>query len=241
MVQNTLLTPKIILVRPQIQENIGATARAMANFSLSNLSLVKPREALGDKAYAMSSGASDILDNAHYFQTPNEAVADCHFILATTARHRDVNKPVYNLHDAIDLLRTKQAAGNQCGFLFGPERTGLENSDLQLADAIINVPVNPEFASLNLAQCVLLIGYEYFKQSAESQKLIDNTASLAPKLHIDHLLEHLTDALDAKNFFYPPEKRTSLISLISNIFTRNHLTDQEVGVLRGVIKHLTKA
>lgn len=232
--------PKIILVRPQMQENVGATARAMANFALNDLYLVNPRDPLEDKAYAMSSGATDILDNAQIFDTVNQAVAQCQYVMATTARSRGINKPAYSLEDAIKLILEKQSQGNQCGILFGPERTGLENDDLMLADSLIHVPVNPEFASLNLAQCVLLVAYEYFKQSHENHFTYSTTETLANKQDTDNLIKHLIDELDSSNFFFPIEKRPSSVTLISNIFTRNQLTEQEVRTLRGVIKALVK-
>lgn len=234
-------SPKIILVRPQMQENIGATARAMANFTLSDLHLVSPREALGDKAHSMASGADSILDTAQYYDTVQNAVADCQFIMATTARNRDIHKPAYDLEEAVKLLHHKQATGHKCGILFGPERTGLENDDLMLADCLVHVPVNPQFASLNLAQCVLLFGYEYFKQSEHTHclpALLDNTPPSATKKDIDYLINHLIDELDNSNFFYPIEKRPSSVTLISNIFTRSNLSEQEVRTLRGVIKSL---
>jgi tRNA/rRNA methyltransferase len=243
MHNQTISSPKIILIRPQMQENIGATARAMANFTLSELRLVNPREVLNEKAYATSAGATDILDNTCLFNNTQDSIADCHFILATTARHRDLKKPVYSLPYAIKILIEKQKQGLQCGLLFGPERTGLENNDIILADAIIMVDVNPNFASLNLAQCVLLIGYEYFKQLSEISNDISDKSypkELASKQEIAYLLSHLIDELEKKQFFYPIEKRSSLIHLISNIFTRNQLTTQEVGTLRGIIKILSK-
>jgi tRNA/rRNA methyltransferase len=232
--------PKIILVRPQMQENVGATARAMANFALSDLYLVNPREALEDKAYAMSSGATDILDNVKHYDSVHNAIAQCQFVMATTARNRGINKPAYSVEDAIKLILEKQAQGNECGILFGPERTGLENDDLMLADCLIHVPVNPEFASLNLAQCVLLVAYEYFKQYHKNNFTYISTEPSASKQDTDNLIKHLVDELDNSKFFFPIEKRPSSVTLISNIFSRNQLTEQEVRTLRGIIKALVK-
>jgi tRNA/rRNA methyltransferase len=232
--------PKIILVRPQMQENIGATARAMANFSLNDLSLVNPREELCEKAYAMSSGATYILDNVKYYDSVTNAVSECQYIIATTARGRSINKPTYALEEGIKLILHKQAQGQKCGILFGPERTGLENDDLMLADSLIHVPVNPEFASLNLAQCVLLVAYEYFKQAHHNNFDYISSEPLANKNDINHMINHLITELDQSGFFFPPEKRLSSVTLISNIFSRNNLTEQEVRTLRGVIKALVK-
>jgi len=200
--------PNIVLVRPQMQENIGATARAMANFALSDLRLVSPREKIAEKAYAMSSGATDILDNAQHFDTTQAAIAQTHFVLATTARSRDLHKPVYSLSDAMKILLAKQKAGLDCSILFGPERTGLENnaSELMQSDDVLS----------------------------------ESALKVTKKENITYLLDHLIGALDEKSFFYPIEKRTSLVSVINNIFTRNQLNDQEVGVLHGIIKALLK-
>lgn len=235
-----VIPPKIILVRPQLQENVGATARAMKNFMFSDLCLVDPREALEEKAYAMSSGATDILDNTVISSDLNSVISDTHFVLATTARHRDIHKPVYLLQDSIKLLLERQHAGQKCAILFGPERTGLENDDITLVDALVRIPVNPEFASLNLAQSVLLCAYEYFKQSSTDLSEIGNIQKPATKQDINYMIQHLIDELDQRNFFYPEEKRPSLISVISHIFTRNNLSEQEVRTLRGVIRQLSE-
>lgn len=237
---HTLHNPQIILIRPQMQENVGATARAMANFALNDLSLVNPREQLTEKAYAMSSGATHILDTVKHYDNVADAVAECQYVMATTARGRSINKPAYTLEEGIKQILHKQAQGQKCGILFGPERTGLENDDLMLADSLIHVPVNPEFASLNLAQCVLLVAYEYFKQLHDNNFAYLSSEPLANKNDIHHMITHLITELDQSGFFFPPEKRLSSITLISNIFSRNALTEQEVRTLRGLIKALVK-
>ena len=160
--------------------------------------------------------------------------------MATTARGRGINKPAFSLEEGIALMLTKQAMGQQCGVLFGPERTGLENDDLMLADCLIHVPVNPQFASLNLAQCVLLVAYEYFKQSHNNDFQYVSSEPVASKHDTDNMITHLITELDQSGFFFPPEKRPSSVTLISNIFTRNPLSEQEVRTLRGVIKALSK-
>ena len=241
MSDNHFLKPDIILIRPQMPENIGACARAMANFSLDNLRLVSPRENhLCDKSYAMSSGATDILDNAQLFDTVSDALSPYNFVLATTARNRDIQKPVLDLEQSIALLITKIMTGHKCAIIFGPERTGLENSDITLADSLVTIPVNPDFASINLAQSVLLIAYEYFRQFGQHHipKSPLSKPDMATKEEMDYLLNHIISSLDDTGFFYPPEKRNSSVTLINNIFSRNPLTAQEVRALRGVIKSL---
>lgn len=238
MMSEIITKPKIILVRPQMQENVGATARAMANFSLNQLYLVNPREELGEKAYALSSGATNILDYAQKFQSVSDAITECQYVIATSARNRGINKPAYNLQEAVKLILENQKNGQECGILFGPERTGLENDDLILADSLVHIPVNPEFASLNLAQSVLLFGYEYFKQSHHQVFTHKKTEPLANKKEIDYLIQHIICELDKNSFFFPIEKRPSSVTLISNIFSRMGLTEQEVRTLRGVIKAL---
>ena len=157
-----MLTPAIILVRPQMGENIGAAARGMRNFGLSEMRLVAPRDGWPNpKAVATASGAGRVLDAARVHGTTAEAIADCHTVYATTARPRDLIKPVLTPEAAMAEARGLIAAGQKVGFLFGPERAGLQNDDLAGAQAIVSVPVDPEFASLNLAQCVLLLAYEW--------------------------------------------------------------------------------
>lgn len=160
--------PSFVLVRPQMGENIGAAARAMLNFGLDRMKLVAPRDGWpNQKAVAMASGAGRILDDAVLVDRTVDAVADCSYVFATTARQRDMTKPVMTPERAMEVTREKITAGEKVAVLFGPERAGLENDDIALANAIISVPVNPEFASLNLAQCVLLTGYEWRRQSVE--------------------------------------------------------------------------
>lgn len=160
--------PSFVLVRPQMGENIGAAARAMLNFGLDRMKLVAPRDGWpNQKAVAMASGAGRILDDAVLVDRTVDAVADCSYVFATTARQRDMTKPVMTPERAMEVAREKVTAGEKVAVLFGPERAGLENDDIALANAIISVPVNPEFASLNLAQCVLLTGYEWRRQSVE--------------------------------------------------------------------------
>ena len=156
--------PIIILVEPQLAENVGMAARAMMNCGLEQLYLINPREDhLSDKAISVSSNAEEILYRAKVFASLDEALRDMDFLLATTARHRDQTKTVYTADKAANVVAQKIFDGVRCGFLFGPERTGLRNEDVCLADAIINIPLNPKHCSLNLSQAVLLVGYEFYK------------------------------------------------------------------------------
>ena len=157
-----IIPPCFILVRPQMGENIGAAARAMLNFGLERMRIVDPRDGWPNpKAVAMASGAGRVLDRAGLFQDIPAAIADCDFVFATTARSRELVKPVVTPERAMEMTRAMVAEGRRVGFLFGPERAGLENEDVAPANAIVTVPVNPEFPSLNLAQCALLLGYEW--------------------------------------------------------------------------------
>ena len=160
-----MIPPAFILVRPQMGENIGAAARAMLNFGLERMRIVSPRDGWPNSAaVALASGAGRVLDQAGLFGSVQDAIGDCDFVFATTARGRELTKPVYTPEAAMDHARALIAAGKKVGVLFGPERAGLENEDVVLANAIVTVPVNPDFASLNLAQCVLLMGYEWRRQ-----------------------------------------------------------------------------
>ena len=176
--------PVIILIRPQLAENIGMTARAMMNCGLYHLRLVSPREDhLSPKAVSASSGADKILENAQIYASTEEAIADLHKIYATTARRRDMIKEVMTADFAADQITTAENSGIRCGILFGPERTGLHNDDVCLADSIIEIPLNPEHCSLNLSQAVLLVGYEWYKRQIQTPaaQMITNKTTLADK------------------------------------------------------------
>ena len=163
--------PTFILIRPQMGENIGAAARAMWNFGLDRMRITAPRDGWpNQKAVAMASGAGRLLDEAQLFETTDDAISDCTYVYATTARDRDLTKPVLTPEAAMIEARVRIAAGQKVAVLFGPERAGLENEDIIRANAIISVPVNPEFPSLNLAQCVLLTAYEWRRQSVAHPK-----------------------------------------------------------------------
>src|SRR6056297_3976862 len=201
--------PCFVLVRPQMGENIGAAARAMLNFGLDRMALVAPRDGWPNQsAVAMASGAGRLLDDAVLVDRTVDAVADCSFVFATTARQRGMTKPVVTPERAMEIAREKIASGEKVAVLFGPERAGLENDDIALANAIISVPVNPEFPSLNLAQCVLLTGYEWRRKSVEIPPETTEMAGTdwASAIERDRLAEHYEDTLDRAGFFFPEHK-----------------------------------
>ena len=234
--------PIVILVRPQLGENIGAASRAMANFGLSRLRLVRPRGPWPSKAaQAMASGAGDILDQAEIFATVEEAIADLTRVYATTARPRDMVKPALTAASGARRLLREARAGRRIGVLFGPERTGLTNDEVALADATMMIPANPAFASLNLAQAVLVVGYELFSAAAKRRPetlALRRGAQAASREALLHLFRHLEDELDRCGFLRNREKRPRMVRNLRNIFVRADLTDQEVRTLRGVIKEL---
>ena len=236
-------TPYIILIQPQMAENIGMAARAMMNCGLYNLRLVQPREDhLSAKAISASSGAEKILHNAQIYNTTQEAVADLQHIYATTARHRDQTKIVYTAEQAMDNFSDLCQQNHRCGILFGPERTGLHNDDIALSDAIINIPLNPEHCSLNLSQAVLLVGYDFFKTQTTMtpKQLITNGAPIADKEKLLNFFNFLEEKLDHCGNFKIDEKRPRMVRNLRNIFSRNELTEQELNTLYGIINYLSK-
>ncbi|MEM7620509.1 MAG: RNA methyltransferase [Pseudomonadota bacterium] len=251
-------SPKIILAEPQLGENIGMAARAMANFSLSDLWLVNPRDGWpNEMAVKAATGAHNIVHSATVFETVEDAVSDLNYILATTARPRDMVKEVITPEQAAKDMHKRLALGQKVGILFGRERVGLKNDEITLADAIVMAPVNPEFASLNISQAVLLVGYEWFKYSlsqTSSQALGRETSFDGPgmpglnmrqsqpveKKDLIAFFEHLEAELDQSGFLKPPEKRAAMIRNIRNMFQRMQATDQEVRTLRGIVSALTR-
>jgi tRNA/rRNA methyltransferase len=235
--------PVVILVEPQLGENIGAAARAMLNFGLPEMRLVRPRDAWPNyKALNTSSGAESILEAARLYDSTAAAIADLHHVFASTARLRDMAKPHLTPRQAAARLRAEIAAGARCGVLFGGERAGLDNDDVALAEAVLMVPANPAFASINLAQAVLLVGYEWFQAGPEAMlpDLAQRRSEPATQADLHHFFEHLEAELDACGFLFPPDKRPNMVRNIRNIFTRANLTDQEVRTLRGVVKGLSE-
>ena len=230
--------PIVVLVEPQLGENIGAAARAMANFGLSRLRLVAPRQAWPNtKARMMAAGADRILDGAELYDSLEAAIADCTFVIAATARAHDQAKPVVGAAEAAALLAPRVAAGELAALVFGRERNGLENDEVALADRILTLPVNPAFASLNLAQAVAIVAYEWFKlqSGAKLPFAMPEKSAPAPKQQLLAFFASLERELEKVEFFRPPDKRETMQINLRNIFTRMQPTRQDIQTLHGVI------
>ena len=230
--------PIVVLVEPQLGENIGAAARVMANFGLSRLRLVAPRQAWPNpKASMMAAGADRVLDAAQLFDSAAAAIADCAFVLATTARAHDQAKPVVGPEAAARELAPRVAAGETVAIVFGRERIGLLNEEVALADRIVTFPVNPAFASLNLAQAVAIMGYEWFKLAANGTLpfVMPRKSGSAPKEQLEAFFAGVEQELERVEFFRPAEKRDTMLINLRNIFTRMQPTQQDIQTLHGVI------
>lgn len=233
--------PRMILVRPQMGENIGASARAMWNFGLERMCLTSPRDGWPNpSAIAMASGAAQVLDHVKVVDSTKESVADLHYIMATTARDRDLTKEVLSPKEAMSRAKAMIDDGKQVGIMFGPERSGLENEDLVHANALVSVPVNPAFGSLNLAQCVLLMSYEWQLAQAEvkSSQMAWASASPASAQERNILLDKLEERLEEIGFFWPEEKAQGMRNSLRNLFSRLPLSDIDVRMLHGVFRAL---
>ncbi len=244
LASNLGAAPLIVLTRPQMGENIGAAARAMLNFGLEHMRLVAPRDGWPNPAAtAMASGASPVLENAGLFADVAGAVADCDYVYATTARARGLVKPVLTPEAAMAEARAMIDAGKRVAVLFGPERAGLENDDLVQANAIITIPVNPGFYSLNLAQGVLLTAYEWMRQSTETPgaRLELAGTDLATQIELARLGDHFEEKLEATGFFFPPEKAPHMKTNLRNMLARWGLTRPEVQTLHGILRHLARS
>ena len=229
--------PVVILVEPQLGDNIGSTARAMANFGLSRLRLVKPRDGWpNERAWVAASGADRILDEAMLCETVEQAIADCAYVLATTARAHDQAKPVIGPEEAARILTPRVAAGETVGLMFGRERYGLENTEIGLADAIVTLPVNPAFASLNLAQAVLILAYEWFKHTGGGTLpfSMPQKSEPATKEQLMAFFANVERELDKVEFFRPAEKHETMTINLRNIFNRMQPTRQDIQTLSGV-------
>lgn len=251
---STASAPSVILVEPQLGENIGAAARAMANFGLGDLRLVKPRDGWPNaKAIAACSGADWILEQARLFESAEAAVADLHYVCATTARSRDVIKPVFTPETATGEMASRIGSGQACGIMFGRENSGLDNDELALCDNIVTAPVTPSFASINLAQSVLLMGYEWSKRNPASglgratefdgparEGLQMHRTRPATRAEIIGFFEHLEKELDESGFLWPPEKRPVMVRNLRNLFNRMSPSEQEIRTLRGIVSSLTR-
>ncbi|MEM7171643.1 MAG: RNA methyltransferase [Pseudomonadota bacterium] len=236
--------PVIILIDPQLGENIGMVARAMLNCGLTRLRLVRPRDGWPNAtAEAAASGAAEVIEAVQLFDSTAAAVADLQQLYATTARPRGMVKQVVEPRLAARQIEGAIAGGEKVGILFGPERSGLVNDDVALADRVIEVPLNPAFRSLNLAQAVLLVGYEWFvlrasQDRTEPQRLDRGEAPLADKAEMINFFQRLEGALDDAGFLFPPEKRPGMVRNLRSLFGRLALTQPEVNTLHGIISAL---
>lgn len=236
--------PVVILVNPQLGENIGAACRCMLNFGLTELRLVAPRDGWPNPAAEpMAAGAITVLNSAKVFETTEEAVEDLKFVLAATARRRELEIPVIGTSDVGPALRAYANEGTASGIMFGPEKAGLTNADVVLADAILTYPVNPAFQSLNLGQAVNIFAYIWASSETggEPPDLFQKEISgVADRKDLIRMFKHLEDELEESGFFYPPEKRLLMAQNIRAPYTRSRLTAQEVQTMRGIIKALSK-
>ncbi len=232
--------PAIVLVEPQLGENIGAVARVMLNFGLTDLRLVAPRDGWpNEKATAMASGAARVIEAARVVAATGEALAAAQFVAAMTARPRESLTPVLTPEEAARAMKARVDRGEACALLLGPERTGLSNDDVARADAIVAIPVNPAFASLNLAQAACVFAYEWAKADGYAAPPSDlETAAPANRAEFEGLIGHLFAELDRQRYFYPPEKRPIQQRKLRAALMRAGLTEGEVRTLRGVIKAL---
>ncbi|GAC1344553.1 MAG: RNA methyltransferase [Acetobacteraceae bacterium] len=234
-------SPVVVLVRPQLADNIGAVARCMANGGLFHLRLVAPRDGWPqERAWRTASGADRILDAATVHATVAEAVADLHRVYATCPRPRHIVKPVLTARAAAADVR--EAAGRElrCGILFGPERAGLDNDDMAQADTWVRYPLNPAFDSLNLAQAVMVMAYEWWTAAEPTppRQLPTHKTRVATKAELEQLLEHLVDQLDACGFLRNAPKRPGMVRNIRHLFQRGEVTEQELRTLHGVVTGL---
>ena len=230
--------PVIVLVRPQLGENIGKAARAMLNFGLTELRLVEPRDGWPNpSAGPAAAGADGVLEGAQVFATTAEAVADCAHVYATTVRKRGVTKPVVTPEEA---SREIAVAQGRSAFLFGPERSGLETADVALARAILTVPINPEFGSLNLAQAVILCAYEWSKHAQLVQPTQEELLPPAPQEELDGLIAHLEGMLEPKGYFLPESRAEATRRTLRGVLTKPAWNHLEVRTLRGVLSSLER-
>lgn len=235
--------PYFVLVRPQMGENIGASARAMWNFGLEQMRVVAPRDGWpSTHAVAMASGAGRLLDAAQHFDGVSEAVGDTSFVFATTARGRGLTKPILAPEEAMRQVAEKIAQGQKVAVLFGPERAGLENEDIAGANALISVPVNPDFPSLNLAQCVLLMAYEWRRAQGQVELARMELAKTqwAEAIEVEKLAQHYEERLEDAGFFFPEAKAPGMKVNLRNMWSRFSLTRADVQMLHGVLRQLVR-
>jgi len=230
------MDPIIVLVRPQLGQNIGKAARAMLNFGLSEMRLVTPRDGWPNPdAGPAASGADVVLERAKLFDTVAEAIADCSHVFASTVRRRDLVMPVLGPEQMADQIRT---SAERSAILFGAERSGLETDEVALANAIVTVPINPEFGSLNLAQAVILLAYEWSRRADLAQPPAKELEPPAPHSEIEGLIRQLDGELEQKGYFHPPSRTQSTKNTIRTIFTKTGWSSREVKAVRGIIRAL---
>ncbi|MBF9059001.1 RNA methyltransferase [Rhodobacterales bacterium HKCCSP123] len=235
--------PAFILVRPQMGENIGAAARAMWNFGLDRMRVIAPRDGWPNaRAVALASGAGRLLDHAGLHEDVAGAISDCTYVFATTARPRGMTMPVVTPERAMQQARAILAEGGRVGVLFGPERAGLENDDIARANAIISVPVNPEFPSLNLAQCVLLCAYEFRRAGDATPPEVMAMAGtdFATGAEVTALGDHMEARLEEAGFFFPPDKAEGMKRTLRQIWGRLPLTRADVQTFHGILRQMVR-
>ena len=235
--------PTCVLIRPQMGENLGAAARAMWNFGQDRMRVTSPRDGWpNERAAAMASGAGRLLDEAQIFDATADAVADCTYVYATTARSRDLTKPILTPEAAMIDAAARIAAGQKVAVLFGPERAGLENGDIVHANAIVTVPVNPDFPSLNLGQCVLLTAYEWRRATEQSvpQRVELAGTDWAKGREVQALADHYEDRLSEAGFFFPAHKAASMRLNLRNLWSRMPLTRADVQMLHGILRQMVR-
>ena len=228
--------PVIVLVRPQLGENIGKAARAMLNFSLADMRLVRPRDGWPNpSAGPAASGADAVLEHARVFDTVQEAIADCSTVFASTVRRRDLVMPVLRPEEmAAQIVRSAERSA----ILFGAERSGLETEEVALANAIVTVPINPEFGSLNLAQAVILLAYEWSKSGDLAVPPAKDLEPPAPHGEVEGLIGQLDAELEHKGYFHPPSRTQATKNTLRTIFTKTGWSSREVKAVRGVLRAL---
>ena len=230
--------PLIVLVRPQLGQNIGKAARAMLNFGLTEMRLVAPRDGWPNpEAGPAASGADEVLERAQLFDTAEAAIADCSLVFASTVRRRDLVMPVVGPEQMAEDIA---ASPGRSAILFGPERSGLETEEVALAKAIVTVPINPDFGSLNLAQAVILLAYECSRRAGLAQPTVKETEPAAPHGDLEGLIEHLNGELDAKGYFHPPSRTQATKNTLRTIFTKAGWSSREIKAIRGVIRALVR-
>ena len=230
--------PVIVLVRPQLGQNIGKAARAMLNFGLTEMRLVTPRDGWPNPdAGPAASGADAVLAAAPVFNSVAEAVADCGLVYASTVRRRDLVMPVVAPEQMASEIRSTSA---RSAILFGPERSGLESEDVALATKIVTVPINPEFGSLNLAQAVILLAYEWSRHAELAQPTAKEVEPPAPMAEVEGLIGQLDSALEIVGYFHPPERTQATRATIRTILTKAQWSSRELKALRGIVRALTE-